>query len=161
MWYSFFFATAILMMPLTGFAQEVNTESSVDVEVKTNLGRSIKVNCAGLSGIKRVVCLRETKQKAAKTHVRGQKVRGRERESKAFESFEGGRGMRLKDVSSGKVKQSVRTSVPSIGEKVKKMTQYERRILKGKMNEEKIMDNKREQSRRAKVESLKKRIHRR
>lgn len=172
MYFTVLVTAGFLIIPITGLAQETevdtSVETNVDVEMETevdtprNLGQTIKVNCEGLSGLKRVTCIRETKQKDAKAHARGQNVRGRLRASKAFESFEGGRGMKLKNVGSGKVKQKVRTSIPRMGGKVQKMTSDERRILKGKMNIEKIEDLKsREQLRRAKVESLKKRVHRR
>lgn len=148
------------MMPMTGLAQEV--DAPVETATPRNLGQTIKKNCVGLTGLKRVICLRETKQKSAQSHARGKTVRGRLRASKAFESFESGRGMKLKDIGSGKVKQSVRTSIPRIGGKVQKMTSDERRMLKGKMNVEKIENLKsREHLRRAKVESLKKRVHKR
>ncbi|MBI3336023.1 hypothetical protein HYZ98_00460 [Candidatus Peregrinibacteria bacterium] len=161
MWTTFFFAAILLMTPTVSLGQEADVEISTEVDVEVrNLGQTIKANCEGLSGLKRVVCLRETKQKDAKSQARGKSVRGRERAAKAFESFEGARGVRLKDVGAGKVKQKVRTSIPTMGGKVQKMTSDERRILKGKMNVEKIEDLKsREGLRRAKVESLKKRVH--
>lgn len=155
------------MLPITGLAQEAEANVEVDVNVEAeaktpkNLGQAIKANCAGLTGLKRVVCLRETKKKEAKTQARGQSVRGRVRASKAFQSFEGARGMKIKDVGSGKRKQHVRTPLQKIGGKVQQMNAGERRKLKGQMNLEKITDSKREQNRRAKVESLKKRVHKR